>query len=390
MAKILWSAQFHVGCTYTALPVMLRLRDRGHDVVMQSVAAEESTFRSFGFGFIANRRFPSYDFSEQGAVANGADRNARTSEERYQRWWRRLVGLQIADTQELLSEQRYDLVFGGSCMQLCGHGLAAERAGIPWVSYVDFLVNEAETRDPEFPILWDRWRASMGLPPEKRPPAESLWFPFSPHLVLYLVHPGLAFGPAPAYVQRVGASMWEVPSHHEPPAWLDNLGVQRPAVLVSTSTLWQEDSELVTAVASGLAHDDVDVIATVPAGHDLPSLPANVIVTGHFPHSLLMPRVQCVVCSAGLGTVTRALCAGIPAVVVPRSGDAYNVARAVTRHGTGVAIPPARLCAETVADAVHRTLSDDAMRSAAAAFKGEPVTGEALDAAADAVEALLR
>lgn len=390
MATVLWSAPYHVGCTYTALPVMLRLRDRGHHVVMQSVPAEESTFRDFGFGFIANRRFPAYDFGEPGAVPDGASGASASREESYQRWWRKLVRLQMADTLELLGEDRYDLVFGGSCMQLCGHGLAAERAGVPWVSYIDFLVDETEVREPEFPAAWDQWRAGLGLPREPRPAAESFWFPFSPHLILYLVHPGLAFGPAPAYVQRVGASMWDAPTSCAPPAWLADLGTQRQAVLLSTSTLWQDDAGLVTAVASGLADDDVDVIATVAAGHELPTLPDNVIVTGHFPHSLILPRVQCVVCSGGLGTVTRGLCAGIPAVVVPRSGDAHHVARAVVRHGAGVAIPAARLTPETIAAAIRRALSDGAMRGAAAAFKGEPVTSEALDAAADSVEALLR
>lgn len=387
MATILWSAPFHVGCTSTALPIVLRLRDRGHRVVVQSVPASGAHFRALGFDFAANRRFPVYDFGADDAD-DGSVRGSSDGEE-YQRWWRKLVRLQMADTLELVAEERCDLVFGGSCMQLCGHGLAAEQSGIPWASYIDFLVDETTTREPEFPVLWDRWREGLGLDAERRSPDESLWFPFSPHLVLYLVHPGLAFGPAPHYVRRVGASMWDEPSGALQPEWLAGLGVRRPAVLVSTSSLWQDDASLVTGVASAMAGEDVDVVATVPAGHELPPLAENVIVTGQFPHSLLMPRVRCVVCSAGLGTVTRALCAGVPVVVVPRSGDGHNVARAAVRSGAGIALAPAQASSAQLGTAIRRALFDNDIRSAAAPFKGELVSPSALDAAADAVEALI-
>ena len=387
MATILWSAPFHVGCTSTALPIVLRLRDRGHRVVVQSVPPSEAHFRGLGFEFAANRRFPVYDFSSDGA--NDGSLRASSDSDAYQRWWRKLVRLQMADTLERLACERCDLVFGGSCMQLCGHGLAAEQAGIPWASYIDFLVDETTIREPEFPVLWDRWRAALGLAAEHRPPSESLWFPFSPYLVLYLVHPRLAFGPAPAYVRRVGASMWDECASAPEPEWLADLGVRRPAVLVSTSSLWQDDASLVTGVASAMSGENLDVVATVPAGHELPPVGENVIVTGQFPHSLLMPRVRCVVCSAGLGTVTRALCAGVPVVAVPRSGDGYNVARAAVRSGAGVALMPAQATPTQLGIAIERALFDDSIRRAAASFKGDWISASAIEHAADAVEALL-
>lgn len=388
MARILWSAPFHVGCTSTALPIVVRLRDRGHRVVVQSVPTSEAHFRGLGLDFAANRRFPVYDFASD--VADDGSLRGSSDGGDYQRWWRRLARLQMEDTLELVAEERCDLVFGGSCMQLCGHGLAADKAGVPWASYIDFLVDETVVREPEFPQLWDRWRASLGLPAERRHGEESLWFPFSPYLILYLVHPRLSFGPAPPYVRRVGASMWDEPARAPEAKWLADLGVRRPAVLVSTSSLWQDDADLVTGVASAMAGEDVDVVATVPTGQELPTLADNVTVTGQFPHSLLMPRVSCVVCSAGLGTVTRALCAGVPVVVVPRSGDGHNVARAAVRAGAGVALMPAAATAAELGAAIGRALVDAAMRSAAASFKGELVAATALDDAADAVEALLR
>lgn len=356
--------------------------------MVQSVPTSEEHFRRLGFDFAANRRFPVYDFGS-GDADNGSLRGSSDADD-YQRWWRRLARMQMEDSLELVAQERCHLVFGGSCMQLCGHGLAADKAGIPWASYIDFLVDETIVREPEFPQLWDRWRAGLGLPAERRPAEEALWFPFSPQLILYLVHPRLSFGPAPPYVRRVGASMWDEPVRAPEAEWLAELGVRRPAVLVSTSSLWQDDASLVTGVASAMAGEDVDVVATLPTEHELPTLADNVTVTGQFPHSLLMPRVRCVVCSAGLGTVTRALCAGVPVVVVPRSGDGHNVARAAVRSGAGVALTPAEATASELGAAIGRALFDDAMRSAAASFKGELVAATALDDAADAVEALFR
>lgn len=383
MARILWSAEYHAGCTDSALPVVTELRRRGHTVVVLSVPEAEWRFRDLGMDFRPNVRFPVLDL--------GSASTDVPSGRAYLAWWRDLAARQFDDTMEALAQDPCDLVFGGGCMQLCGQGFAAERAGLPWVTYLDFLIDESVRREPEFAELWDTWRRSFGIGAEQRPPAESLWFPFSPQLTLYLVHRGLMSGDdgCPPYVHRVGATTWNERTETASPAWLETLGRDRPAVLVSPSSLWQDDADIVRLTAEVLRDRDVELVATVAAEHELGELPGRVTITGRFPHHLLIPRVDAVVCSAGLGTVTRALCAGIPVVAVPRSGDGWNVARALAASGAGIAIAPARLTTESLRAALDRALGDPALRAAAARWRGEPVTPAAITTAADRVEALL-
>jgi hypothetical protein len=356
-------------------------------VVVHSVAEAEQTFADLGLDFRPNRTFPNYDFTERGGVPVEV---SATSTAEYQRWWRDLVRFQIADTSELLAAEPYDLVLSGSCMQLCGQGLAAEMAGVPWVSYVNFLVDETHRREAGFRPLWNRWRASLGLPADPRSEHEALWYPFSPQLILYLAHPRLSPPDAvsPSYLHRLGPTMREPPWSGEVPSWLEGIG-HRPAVLVSTSSLWQDDAELVVKTTEALAGEDLDVVATVAADHRLPDLPANAKVSGFLPHSLVIPKVSAVVCSAGLGTVTRALRAGVPVVVVPRSGDGYTVARAVVRSGTGIALRPGGLTAVALHDAVMRVLLDGKLRAGAGRFLDDSSTPTVSTDAADLVEALL-
>ena len=87
---------------------------------------------------------------------------------------------------------------------------------------------------------------------------------------------------------------------------------------------------------------------------------------------LVIPRVDAVVCSAGLGVTTKAVCAGVPVVAIPGYGDQYAVAAAVEATGTGIALSREQLSSSTLTDAVltllmgrhHRECADQLARAA--------------------------
>lgn len=68
----------------------------------------------------------------------------------------------------------------------------------------------------------------------------------------------------PTNMVMVGPCDWDPPS--ELPAW--SAGIDRPLVLVTTSSEFQDDGRLVQAALDALADEQVAVVATVPASGD--------------------------------------------------------------------------------------------------------------------------
>lgn len=389
MARVLWAAEYHLGCTPAAVPAALELVARGHEVVMLAPPEGKWMAERWGFGHRPNRRFPVYDFSRRETAPVTPEEELVSPH--FWSWWEDRVDDQMADVGELLGSERFDLVLSKSCMMLCGAGFAAQRAGVPWVSYVNFCIDETAPVQDGFVQRWNRLRNRVALGADTRPAAEAYWYFVSPELTLLIGIPGLQHRASalPPYVHAVGPMGWDPPLEGDVPAWLVKLGRDRPGVLLSISSLAQGDEGLLLAAAEALADQDVDVVATVRGDLDLPALPDNFVHVGAFPHAPLMERVSSVVCSAGFGSTTRAVMAGIPPVVVPHGGDGRLVARAVVDTGVGIAIDPSELSPERLWDAVERTRSDPHLAEAAGKMASRVSGMSPATVSADLIEALL-
>jgi MGT family glycosyltransferase len=187
----------------------------------------------------------------------------------------------------------------------------------------------------------------------------------------------------PSKLRLVGPGLWEPPA--ERPDWLDVL--DRPLVLVTCSTLFQDDGRLVEVVCAAFAGEPYEVVVTT-ADVDASAItpPPNVRIERFVPHTPVLERAAAVVCHAGMGITQKALAHGVPVVAVPFGRDQPEVARRVEVAGVGVRLPvrrlgPARLRA-AVREAIARRPAAERM---ALAF--EAAGGAA--AAADALEGLL-
>jgi UDP:flavonoid glycosyltransferase YjiC (YdhE family) len=113
-------------------------------------------------------------------------------------------------------------------------------------------------------------------------------------------------------------------------------------------------------------------------------------VAEYLPHTLLLPRVEVVLCSAGLLVVTRGVLSGLPIVAVPRGGDGYMVAAAAARAGVAIALDWRHLAPQRLREALVEAMRDQSMykRSAERLAK----TGHSFNApgtSADLIELLL-
>jgi MGT family glycosyltransferase len=129
------------------------------------------------------------------------------------------------------------------------------------------------------------------------------------------------------------------------PDWLAS--IDRPIVLVTTSSEKQGDDSLVRTAIAALADEPVHVVATVPAGEpdDFSTTP-NATVCQLIPHGAVLDRAVCAVTHGGMGATQKALDRGVPVCVVPFGRDQFEVARRVEVAGCGTRLPAKKLSAQ--------------------------------------------
>jgi MGT family glycosyltransferase len=184
----------------------------------------------------------------------------------------------------------------------------------------------------------------------------------------------------PDNIVMVGPCAWEPPS--TPPDWLAR--IERPIVLVTTSSEFQNDARLVRCALEALADEDVHVVATLPA-QDPRSVkaPANAQVEQFVPHGPVLERAVCAVTHGGMGATQKALATGVPVCAVPFGRDQLEVARRVEVSRAGSRLPARRLNPRRLQAKVREAIAcRPGAERIAAAFRS---AGGAA-AAADAIE----
>ncbi|BBZ38344.1 nucleotide disphospho-sugar-binding domain-containing protein [Mycobacterium conspicuum] len=140
------------------------------------------------------------------------------------------------------------------------------------------------------------------------------------------------------------------------PEWLT--AIERPIVLLSTSSLAQADDRLACVGLQALAGEPVHVVATFAAGvpHGLPSVP-NATVCRFVDHRAVLDRAICAVTHGGMGTTVKALDRGVPVCAVPFARDQAEVARRVQVAGCGTRLPARKLTPARLRAAVRAAIT---------------------------------
>ena len=104
------------------------------------------------------------------------------------------------------------------------------------------------------------------------------------------------------------------------------------------------------------------------------------------PQSAVLPNAAAIVCHGGSGTVTGALAAGVPTVVVPFIADQTQHARRVAELGAGLVLEADDMV--RLPDAVRALLADRSYRQAAGRVAAEMGELPPVDAATVILRAL--
>jgi UDP:flavonoid glycosyltransferase YjiC (YdhE family) len=204
-------------------------------------------------------------------------------------------------------------------------------------------------------------RAELGLAPLDR-----LYGGISDQLAMIATFPQLEYPRSwPAHVHVTGPMLFELP-HPE----VDLPEGDDPLVLVAGSTAQDRELFLVRAALQALASEPVRALVVLnQRGLDWSEpVPRNATVVDWASYSQVMPRASLVVCNGGHGTVARALVAGVPLVVSPAGGDMRENAARVAWTGAGMMVPRPLLGARSLRWAVRRVLADPSFSSRARAL----------------------
>lgn len=369
------------------------LRERGHEVVIETWEERREAVEGAGLGFAAAeeyRMFPPPDpDSTDGAHAAEAARALLP----------------------LLEEMRPHTVV--SDILTLAPTLAAEAAGVPLATLIPhiypvvepglpfFAVGLQPSRTPVGRAVWragqraldiglehgrrdlNRQRARLGLAPLER-----FHGGISTDLALVATFPQLEYPRRwPAGVEITGPMTFETPFPEiELPPGGD------PLVLVAPSTAHDSENHLVRTALAALAEEPVRVVATtnrvVPQSPI--EVPPNAILVDWLSYSQLMPAASLVISHGGHGTIARALAAGTPVLVCPIIGDMSETAMRVAWAGVGLSLPW-RLCRPTpMRWAARRLLEDRSFADRAEELAAWGRENDGATRGADLVEALAR
>jgi sterol 3beta-glucosyltransferase len=196
-----------------------------------------------------------------------------------------------------------------------------------------------------------------------------------------------------AHTHITGYWFLERPSHWQPPPELAAfLAAGPPPIYVGFGSMTQRAPEETTRIVLEALRRSGQrgLLATGWGGLAGEELPDTVYKIGAVPHDWLFPQVAAVVHHGGAGTTAAGLRAGVPSILVPHFADQHFWARQVAKLGVGpTGIPRRRLRAGELAAAMRTAVTDQPMRTRAAAVSKQIRAEDGLAQAVAIIEGYL-
>ncbi len=120
----------------------------------------------------------------------------------------------------------------------------------------------------------------------------------------------------------------------------------------------------------------------------LPPLPPGAAHSAYVPLDVLLPRAAAFVHHGGVGSMSQALAAGVPQLVMPLAHDQFDTVARVENLGVGTGLGVKRFTGPRVAAALGKLLASDDVAKACRAVAARLTTRDGLARAAAAVEDL--
>ncbi|HMJ72360.1 MAG TPA: nucleotide disphospho-sugar-binding domain-containing protein [Solirubrobacterales bacterium] len=373
MARVLVYTAPGSGHAYPPIATAIALRDRGHDVIVRTASGSVGAIERLGFAAapIDDRieAIPLEDWKARtsiGALVAACETFAKRA--RYE----------IPDLQAAIETECPDLIWVDT--NATGAAVVAEASGLPWAHYMPHphpgpargvpvfgpgfapsTSRLAHLRDTGLSALkplafrsfvrsHNSRRAALGLPTID---GIEDHYVVAPLLIQFSAEPFEYPREWPQNVRLVGPALWEAPAPE--PEWL--AAEERPIVLVTASTEFQDDARLIEVALEAFADRPYAMVATTtvhdPGDFDVPE---NARVERYMPHGPILRRAAAVISHGGMGTTQKALAAGVPVCTVPFMRDQFEVARRAAHCGGGTILHHKRLRADRLRTAVEEAI----------------------------------
>ncbi|HEX3174599.1 MAG TPA: nucleotide disphospho-sugar-binding domain-containing protein [Solirubrobacterales bacterium] len=403
MARVLVYTSPGSGHVYPPIATAIALQERGHDVSVHAESGSVGALDRLGLSAAPIdpriEALPLEDWRARtsiGALVSACDTFAKRA--RYE----------VPNLQAAIEAEHPDLIWVDT--NAWGAAVVAEASGVPWAhclphphpgpargvpafgpGFAPSTSRLARLRDTTMTALkplafrsfmrsHNRHRTALDLPALDGIEDHYL---VAPLLIQFSAEPFEYPREWPANVRLVGPALWEPPGPE--PEWL--AAEERPIVLVTASTEFQDDAKLIRGALEAFADQPYAVIAT-SAAHDPGDfdVPSNARVGRRLPHRPILRRATAVISHGGMGTTQKALAAGVPVCVVPFIRDQLEVARRVEHCGGGTLLPAKRLRPDRLRSAVEGAI---ACRKGAERVRDAFGRAGGAEAAASALEGLL-
>lgn len=406
MARILAYTSPARGHLFPLTPILQELQSRGHQIFIRTLSTEVMRTRTLGFDA------KSIDARiENIGLLDWKESNPRAALSSSVATFVKRSAIEVPDLRSAIDEVHPDFLIVDT--NSWGAQAVAEKWGNSWASFCPYPIPLSSNDAPPFgfglppargplghlrdkllsPLMvgtierttlppYNSIRKSLGL--AELATADDLFF--TPPLLLVLTAEPFEYPRSdwPPNITLVGPCDWD--PDLEEPEWLSK--VDRPIVLVTTSSEYQADETLVRTALKALESEDLFVVVTVPSTDPKHfEVPANARVEKFISHGAILNRAACAITHGGMGATQKALARGVPVCVVPFGRDQFEVARRVEVSGAGSRLPAKRLTPERLRAKVYEAMGrTEGARKIADAFStaGGPV------AASDAIERMLR
>ena len=375
MARILAYTSPARGHLYPLVPILDELRERGHDIVLRTLASEVGPMRERGFESApidpAIENLKHDDYLARGAVG---------SLKRSVHVFKKRAPLDAKDLTRAIDGVEPSAVLAD--INTWGAMASAEAWGGPWATWCPYPLPLRSRSAPPFgpglaparglmghlrdallrPLIFgslerimvprmNELRQQNGLP--RIEGADDMFS--APPLLLYMTaepfeYPRSDWAPN---VRLVGPCAWDPPA--APPEWLND--VDEPLVLVTTSSEFQDDGRLAECALEALAGEDIHVVVTAPSIAPTKfDPPPNARVLSFLPHGPILDRAVCAITHGGMGATQKALARGVPVCAVAFGRDQLEVARRVEIAGAGTRLLAKKLRPDRLRAAVHEAI----------------------------------
>lgn len=377
------------GHVFPALALSRALKERGHEVILETWPEWKALVEAEGVGFAAADAYQVFPPPEAGQAGGGESALA---------------------LMPLLEEFRPDVVVND--VLTVAPALAAEIHGARRVTLVPHIFPEWAPGMPPFAMGVRRPRTKLGraawrelgrvmnrglvagrddLNEQRRiaglPPTERFHGATSEELVLVGTFPQLEYlDSLPARAKVTGPMEFE-PPHPD----VEIPEGPEPLVVIAPSTSQDPDHRLVRVALEGLAGQPVRVLATVNRTGTTPDfeVPENALLLDWVRYSQVFPLASAVVCHGGHGTMARALAVGVPVLACPAAGDMNENGIRLAWSGAGLTIRGSLARPYAIRLAISELLGRDSFEIRAGEIAAWSRTHDGPETGARSIEALV-